>query len=289
VQGGRRCSRCARYGNAWHVRQLYVSIVLIHGVHIAATGRCVFSLAIVGFGVETLVCARTASNPLGPGYAAVPVIPWLPAIPWLAFLFGAILVLCGVGLLFSRAAPAAANVIAVYFVLGALIIVLPKYVGSLGNMSLRTVVFEPLTIASLAWLLPDRRDKPGPLAVAARGLLALSLIVFGVDHFLALAPIGSLIPAWIPWHVMWVGFFGIALIAAGLGIGLNILRSWAAAGLGTIFAIWVVTLHLPRVLGLYAIPGAPTNPDEWSSLLIAAALWGGGWSLARQRVIRATT
>jgi len=45
------------------------------------------------------------------------------------------------------------------------------------------------------------------------------------------------------------------------------------------FAIWVVTLHLPRVLGLYGIPGAPHNPDEWSSLFIAVALWGGLWAL----------
>jgi hypothetical protein len=47
------------------------------------------------------------------------------------------------------------------------------------------------------------------------------------------------------------------------------------------FGIWVVTLHLPRVLGLYAIPGAPTDPNEWSSLFIATALWGGLWALAR--------
>jgi hypothetical protein len=37
----------------------------------------------------------------------------------------------------------------------------------------------------------------------------------------------------------------------------------------------------PRVLGLYGIPGAPHNPDEWSSLFIAVALWGGPWALAR--------
>ena len=46
------------------------------------------------------------------------------------------------------------------------------------------------------------------------------------------------------------------------------------------FGTWVITLHLPRVLGLYGIVGAPKNPDEWSSLLIAMALWGGFWELA---------
>jgi hypothetical protein len=61
-------------------------------------------------------------------------------------------------------------------------------------MTFRTQVFEPLAIAALAWLLPGRDAIPGWIARASRYLLAVSLIVFGVDHFLALAPIGTLIP-----------------------------------------------------------------------------------------------
>jgi hypothetical protein len=102
-----------------------------------------------------------------------------------------------------------------------------------------------------------------------------------MDHFLALAFIATLLPAWIPWHVFWVTFFGAAFIAAGLSIGLNFVQRWGAACIGLMFGIWVVTLHLPRVLGLYAIPGAPRDPNEWSSLFIAIALWGGSWALAR--------
>ena len=71
--------------------------------------------------------------------------------------------------------------------------------------------------------------------------------------------------------MFWVVFFGIAFIVAGLSIGLNSLLRWGAAGIGLMFGIWVVTLHLPRVLGLYGIPGAPRDPKEWSSLFIAVA------------------
>jgi hypothetical protein len=42
----------------------------------------------------------------------------------------------------------------------------------------------------------------------------------------------------------------------------------------------VITLHIPRTLGLYHIPGAITDPDEWSSLFIAIGLWGGPWAIA---------
>src|SRR5437660_7058741 len=65
-------------------------------------GRLLFSLAIIGIGIETLICSYVSSHSLGPHYKVVPVIPWLPAIPSLVYLVGVILVLCGAGLLFQR-------------------------------------------------------------------------------------------------------------------------------------------------------------------------------------------
>src|ERR1035438_909572 len=70
-------------------------------------GRSIFSLAILGLGVETIVCARAVSRSLGSQYQVIPVIPWIPAIPWLAYLFGTILVLCALGLLSTRTMRAA--------------------------------------------------------------------------------------------------------------------------------------------------------------------------------------
>jgi hypothetical protein len=157
----------------------------------------------------------------------------------------------------------------------------PKYAVAIGSIPLRTIVFEPLSIACLAFLLPDPSATPAWLTRASRLLLGASMIIFGIDHFLALNFIANLIPAWIPFHVFWVAFFGMAFIAAGVSIGLNILLRWGAFGLGLMFGIWVVTLHLQRVFGLYGIPNAPHNPNEWSSLFIAVALWGGLWAIAR--------
>jgi uncharacterized membrane protein len=236
-------------------------------------GRVVFSLAIVAIGVETVVCARDAGNPLGPGYSAISVIPWVPAIPGVAYAFGAIWIACGLGILFQRTLRPAAMTLAGLLALCTLVIIVLKSAAKPGDRGLRTVTFEPLAMACFAWLLTGR-------AALARYLLALTLIVFGVDHFLALRPIGSLIPGWIPWHVFWVAFFGGVLVAGGLSIAVDLLRGWGAAGVALTFGIWVITLHLPRVLGLYGIAGAPRSPDEWSSLFIAMALWGGAWALA---------
>jgi hypothetical protein len=80
--------------------------------------------------------------------------------------------------------------------------------------------------------------------------------------------------------VFWIAFFGAAFIAAGVSSALNILLHWGAICIGLMYAIWVFTLHLPRTLfGLYGGSG-PHAPDEWSSLFIAIALWGGSWVLA---------
>jgi uncharacterized membrane protein len=242
-------------------------------------GRVLFSFAIVALGVETILCMRVAQESLGPGYSAVPVLPWLPAIPWLAAVSGVIWVACGVGLLTRRWLRISAMALGGLLVACTLVIVLPKYIAAPGDMGLRTVVLEPLALAAFALLLPGEGAMPVWVTRTSRWVIALAFIVFGVDHFLALVFIGSLLPDWIPWHVFWVAFFGVIFIAGGLSIGLRLLERWGAAGVGLMFGIWVIALHLPRTLGFYSIPGALHDPDEWSSLFIAVGLWGGSWAL----------
>ncbi len=190
------------------------------------------------------------------GYSAVPVLPWLPAIPWLVAVFGVIWVACGVGLLTRRWLRISAIVLGGLLALCALVLVLPKYIAAPGNMGLRTVVLEPLALGAFALLLPGEGAMPAWVVHASRWVIALAFIVFGVDHFLALEGIGSLLPDWIPWHVFWIAFFGVVFVAGGLSIGLRLFDRWATAGIGLMFGIWVITLHLPRTLGFYSVLGA---------------------------------
>ncbi|HZU25680.1 MAG TPA: hypothetical protein VFA04_09165 [Bryobacteraceae bacterium] len=246
---------------------------------LARIGVPVFALAIIAIGVETIACAHYVAP--RQGLQAIPVIPWLPEITALGWIFGVVWAACGVGLFLRRTQRVAALTLAFLLFLFALILDVPRNASKPADIGLRTLVFEPVAIAALACLLPGRTAIPKMLERTSRWLLALALVVFGIDHFLALQFIASLIPAWIPFRVFWVAFFGAAFIASGLSIGLDVLLRWGAAGIGLMFAIWVFTLHLPRVLGVYGIPGAPGNPNEWSSLFIAIALWGGPWALVR--------
>jgi hypothetical protein len=79
---------------------------------------------------------------------------------WLAYLFGAILIFCGAGLLAIRTVPVAALTLGSLWFPVTLVLDVPKYAADAGSMALRTGVFEPLAIASLAWLPPGGGATP---------------------------------------------------------------------------------------------------------------------------------
>ena len=244
-------------------------------------GRLLFSLAIIGIGVETLICSYVSSHSLGPHYKVVPVIPWLPAIPSLTYPVGAMFILCGAGLLFQRTLVVVSSI-----TLGALMLLcglafdVPRR-PNLMSAEWRTNVLEPIAIGSLAWLAPGLGGIPRWLHRASRYLLAFALIVFGIAHFQVLTFIASMVPGWIPWHWFWTVFFGVAFISAGVSFATGFLQRWAVLGVGLMFALWTVTIHVPPVLNFFRIAGATQDPDKWSDVFIVVALWGGSWALAR--------
>jgi len=239
-------------------------------------GRLLFSLAIIGIGVETLICSYLSDHKV------VPVIPWLPAIPGLTYLVGAILVMCGAALLLRRTLVVSSITLGALMLLCGLAFDLPRR-PNLMSAEWRTNVLEPIAIGSLAWLAPGLGGIPRWLHRASRYLLAFALIVFGIAHFQVLTFIASMVPGWIPWHWFWTVFFGFAFIAAGVSFATGFLQRWAALGVGLMFALFTVTIHLPPVLNFFRIPGATQDPNKWSDVFIVVALWGGFWALLRDR------
>ena len=86
-------------------------------------GRVLFALAIIGMGVATLIVISGHS----PGSQKfVRVIPWPDAIPSLVYPTGAILLLCGVGLLFRRSVLVSSIILGVVMLLGAFAFDVPR-------------------------------------------------------------------------------------------------------------------------------------------------------------------
>ncbi len=244
-------------------------------------GRILFSLSIVGLGIETIVCARAQGYFLGPGSPVIPCLPWLPAIPMVAGIFGVIWASCGMGLLAKRGL-VAARILGTLLLLCALVTVLPKYLADPANIMLRTALFEPLALAGIALLQPGRDATPQWLEFGGRFLLGLSLVVFGLDCFLGLEEVAKLLPAGLSSPERYVEVYGAALVLLGLAVVAGLFQRWAPAMLGLLVAVWAALVHLPVVFASLTAPDAPIDANAWSSLFFAVGLWGGLWTLVRR-------
>lgn len=107
-----------------------------------------------------------------------------------------------------------------------------------------------------------------------RILVAVSLVVFGVQHFIYGGFVATLVPAFMPGRLFWAYFVGVAFVAAAIGILTRMLARPAATMLGVMFFLFVLLLHIPRIIG------NASNGNEWTSGFVALAMCGGAWILA---------
>jgi uncharacterized membrane protein YphA (DoxX/SURF4 family) len=105
---------------------------------------------------------------------------------------------------------------------------------------------------------------------------SLTIISYSIDHFLYGRQAADYIPSWIPNHVFWIYFAGVALLAAGIAILLNIMRGTAALLLGIMILIWVIILHVPKAI---ANP-IDSQTGEVTSAFLALAYCGIAFVIA---------
>lgn len=240
-------------------------------------GRLCFAISIAFFGAQYLLYGHFEG-----GLPLVP--PWTPGAPVLAYVLGAALILSALSIVTLWKARYSAISLGTLLLLSFLFLHLLHASSILHNGTDRTRAFEGLTLSAIAFtlagILPKDRNSSVQssatnwLIILGRLLFAISMIVFGAQHFMYAAFIATLIPAWIPFHLFWVYFTGIGFIAAGLSIATGILASLASMGLGVMFLLWFLLLHAPRVAA------HPHNGDEWTSAFVALAVSGGSFLLA---------
>jgi hypothetical protein len=178
-----------------------------------------------------------------------------------------------------------AMVLGVVLLLYGVLRYVPALVARLHDPGPWTVLFEILAMVGGAWVLAASFPAEGRgslpwnsivwrLADVGRFLIAISLVVFAVQHFMYARFVATLIPAWIPARLFWAYFTGIAFVAAAVSIATKKMLGIAAMLLGTMFLLWVVLLHAPRVAG------AIRNGNEVTSLFVALAMCGLSFVLA---------
>jgi putative oxidoreductase len=108
-----------------------------------------------------------------------------------------------------------------------------------------------------------------------RVLFAIPFAVFGVMHLMNAAAMQGMVPAYVPGGVIWVYITGVLLITGAIGFILNKSVQMAGYVLGALMLVFILTIHLPAVLG--------GDQNSMGSLLkdfalLAGALFIGGSS-----------
>ena len=241
-------------------------------------GRFLFALSMTAFGIQYFLYSKF----LG-GLPLVP--PWMPGGPWAAYLTGAVLIALSIGMVTRRRASSSATLLGILFLLSVSFLHGLRGAEILSNGVTRTRAFEALALGSAALLmagaLPGEQFASqhwstiqGKLAQLGRFLFALSLAVFGAQHFQFASFVATLVPSWIPGHLFWTYFTGIAMLAAAVAIAANRYASLAAIWMGIMFLLWVLLLHAPRVAT------QPRKGDEWTSAFVALAMCGSSFAAA---------
>jgi uncharacterized membrane protein YphA (DoxX/SURF4 family) len=192
--------------------------------------------------------------------------------------------LSGIGLLIDRMATVAARVLLLTFSIWLLLFRLPNFLR-LPLFDASWTVFPLLVMVAAAWVLYCRLaaewdyrhfsfiSGSSGLRIA-RVLYGLSLIFFGLAHFIDVEDTLSLIPKWLPGHLFWAYFTGCAFIAAGLSILTGCWARWSAALSALQIAVFLFLVWIPIVAAGSKVP------FQWSETGLNVVLLSGAMVIA---------
>ena len=246
---------------------------------LVSIGRIFYAIGLIGIGIQHFIFADFIP-------VVVPLWPeWIPGRPFWAYGVGAALIAAGIAILFDfRGRTVAAFTGAAFLVLVVVGHIPAQLAAHPAHLGVWTNAFKALSLGGGAWVAAESLKQLSPNGMRAyekfmrigRCFLPVTVIAFGIEHFLYTAFVATLVPAWIPGRVFWTYFAGVALIAAGLGMIFRIYTRLASLMLGIMIFLWFIFLHIPRAI---ADPHSGLG-NEWTSVFEALAFSGIGFMLA---------
>ena len=222
---------------------------------IVVLGRVFFALGIAGIGFEHFFFGQFIP-------VVIPVWPqWIPGHAFWVYCVGVLLLACAGAILAGIQARVAAFVLGGLFLLSVVLLHIPAHVLA-GAVSLGawTDPFKAFTLSGGAFVVAGTLPKCDAgggssfdglldrLTTLGMYPMAVTMVAFGIDHFLYTPFVVTIVPAWLPWRLFWAYLAGVALMAAGLGMMAHVKARLAATLLGSIIFIWVLVLHIPRAV-----------------------------------------
>ncbi len=219
---------------------------VVSDVRIEAVARYLIALSIAVFGVAHLISGDFVTR----------VAPRVPAwVPWpslWAYITGVALI--GGAVTIARGNRKAAIVCGSAFLILALLLHLPIALQDPTNGGKWTSLGKGLTLAGCCFIIARTLDGP-KLSLSLERLLAAGkyfftafLILCGIEHFLYAQFVATLLPPWIPGHLFWTYFAGVALIAGGVGMTIPQTSKIACLMSGLMILSWVPLVHIPLAL-----------------------------------------
>lgn len=136
-----------------------------------------------------------------------------------------------------------------------------------------------LVVIAAFFLWPEGRFRPfGRLQWALRALVALTLVFFGIAHFVHTSVFAAIVPPIFPHPAFWVKFTGALEIAGALGLVLPKFTRTASTCIALlmvlIFPANIYAAH--RTVGGLHMPGVPLRLAMQIAyiLLVLLAGWG---------------
>lgn len=246
-------------------------------MRVISVGHALFAVTIMGLGLAGLL-----AGDFTPIWSGVPAT-W-PAREALAYLCAAVALASGLGLLWQRSATAAARLLLAYLAIWMLLFrVSQLFVAPTVTVTWWACGDSAVMVAGVivlhGWITtgqPGQRFRwlTGEIGRSvARVLYGLALLPFGIAHFTYLQRTLDVVPGWLPWHLGWAYFTGIAFIAAGVAVLVGVWSRLAAT-------LSVVQMALLTVL--VWVPDLVTGPDtlQWNEFLNSVQLTAGAWLVA---------
>lgn len=228
---------------------------------IACIGRAVFAAVMIFIGISGFLKHDFT-------VAWQPVPKWMPVRLVWVYICALVPLVAGIGIIWNRTLVVAARALLGYTLLWLLLVRVPDVFLRPG-IGTAWAFCKIAVLVAAAWSLADVRG----LSIA-RVLYGLSMILFGVSHFLYLNNTAPLVPSWLPWHVAWAYFTGAAFIAAGIAIIVGVLAGLAAALSTVQMGLFTLLVWVP------VITSGAAKPSDWSEFVESIVLTACGWVVA---------
>jgi len=226
-----------------------------------------YGLGAMGLGVLGLVVGDFALQ-------WQPVPKNLPAREALAYLSALLLIAGGLAAAWRRTAAWGALGLGLMYGVWVVALHLPTALsGKPSDIGAWNAVAEALALSLGGLTAWAALARPG-LAPIGRRLFGLCPVIFALAHFGYASFTASMVPGWLPAPLFWAYLTGTCHLAGGLALIAEVRARLAATLLATMYGLFALILHLPRVVA------APGERIEWTMLFIATSLAGAAWCVA---------